>query len=94
VTGIGVEHFNPLLTIMKGMVRAYRWGISPFLVPSCRFAPTCSEYALDALNRFGALRGTYLTTRRVLRCHPWGGSGFDPVPDRTSPGPSPISKQQ
>jgi len=87
------EPFNPVLMILTGLVRAYRWGISPFLTPSCRFAPTCSEYALDALHRFGAFRGTYLTVRRVLRCHPWGGSGYDPVPDGGAPGPSSINKE-
>ncbi len=89
-----IEHFNPLLAIMKGVVHTYRCVISPYLVPSCRFVPTCSEYALDSLSRFGALHGAYLTMRRVLRCHPWGGSGYDPVPDRDSLGPSPISNQQ
>lgn len=61
-------------------VLIYRACISPMLPPSCRFTPTCSQYALEALRRHGALRGTYLTVRRLLRCHPWGGSGYDPVP--------------
>ncbi|GAB2177017.1 membrane protein insertion efficiency factor YidD [Dongia sp. agr-C8] len=61
-------------------VRAYQWFISPLLPPSCRFAPTCSAYAIEALQRHGLIRGAYLTTRRLLRCHPWGGSGYDPVP--------------
>ena len=73
--------FNPFLLVLVGLVRAYRWGISPFLMPSCRFAPSCSEYALDSLLRFGVLRGGYLAVRRILRCHPWGGAGYDPVPD-------------
>ena len=73
--------FNPLLLILVGLVHAYRWGVSPFLMPSCRFAPNCSEYALESLLRFGALRGGYFAARRILRCHPWGGSGYDPVPE-------------
>jgi uncharacterized protein len=54
--------------------------LSPLLGPSCRFLPTCSEYALDALRAHGALRGTWLALRRFCRCHPWGGFGHDPVP--------------
>lgn len=62
-------------------VRAYQWFISPLLPPSCRYEPTCSAYAVDAFQRHGLIRGAYLTTRRLLRCHPWGGCGYDPVPD-------------
>ncbi len=62
------------------LVRAYRLLLSPLLGPRCRYLPTCSEYALEALARHGALRGSLLSLRRVLRCHPWGGSGHDPVP--------------
>ena len=58
----------------------YRAAISPMLPPSCRFTPTCSQYALEALRRHGPFRGSWLTVRRILRCHPWGGSGYDPVP--------------
>ncbi|MCP5152320.1 MAG: membrane protein insertion efficiency factor YidD [Ectothiorhodospiraceae bacterium] len=61
-------------------VRGYRLLLSPVLPASCRYLPTCSEYALEALARHGALRGTWLAMRRVARCHPWGGSGYDPVP--------------
>ena len=78
---MGGSAFNPLLLILVGLVRAYRWGVSPFIIPSCRFAPSCSEYALEALLRLGALRGGYLAVRRILRCHPWGGAGYDPVPE-------------
>lgn len=62
------------------LVQAYRVCLSPLIGPRCRFAPTCSAYALEALAVHGAWRGTMLAVRRVLRCHPWGGSGFDPVP--------------
>lgn len=58
----------------------YRICISPFLPPSCRFTPTCSAYAVEALKKHGPFKGLYLTVRRILRCHPWGGSGYDPVP--------------
>ncbi len=69
--------------ILITLVRAYRLLVSPFLAPSCRFQPTCSAYAVEALRRHGGLRGTWLAIRRIGRCHPWGGSGYDPVPDRS-----------
>jgi hypothetical protein len=59
---------------------AYRYLISPVLGPRCRYLPSCSDYALEALRRHGARRGLGLALRRIGRCHPWGGSGFDPVP--------------
>ena len=58
----------------------YRCCISPLTPPSCRYTPTCSEYAIQALRKHGPLRGMWLALRRILRCHPWGGSGYDPVP--------------
>ena len=58
----------------------YKACISPLTPASCRFVPTCSEYAVEALKKHGPLKGLYLTTKRILRCHPWGGSGYDPVP--------------
>lgn len=61
-------------------VRFYQGAISPHTPASCRFTPTCSEYAVEALRRHGARRGSLLTLRRLARCHPWGGSGYDPVP--------------
>ena len=66
--------------LLRAMVFLYRWTLSPLLGPRCRFLPSCSEYALDALARHGALAGGWLTLRRLARCHPWGGSGYDPVP--------------
>lgn len=62
------------------LVRLYQMFISPLLPASCRFTPTCSSYAIEALRKHGLFRGGYLTIRRLLRCHPWGGSGYDPVP--------------
>ena len=58
----------------------YRTCISPFTPPSCRFTPTCSAYALEALRKHGAIKGLWLAAKRILRCNPWGGSGYDPVP--------------
>jgi putative membrane protein insertion efficiency factor len=60
-------------------IRGYRLLISPLLPPSCRFTPTCSEYAIQAIEKYGALRGFYLATRRLLRCHPFHAGGYDPV---------------
>ncbi len=61
-------------------IQFYRVAISPMLPPSCRYTPTCSEYAMIAIKKYGVIKGGYLTIRRILRCHPWGGSGYDPVP--------------
>ncbi len=61
-------------------IRFYQLSISPLFPPSCRFTPTCSQYAIEAIRLHGPVRGLLLATRRLLRCHPWGGSGYDPVP--------------
>lgn len=66
--------------VLMGLIRFYRRGVSPLTPPSCRYSPTCSAYALEAVDRHGALRGSWLALRRILRCHPWGGDGHDPVP--------------
>ena len=58
----------------------YRGVISPMLPPTCRFTPTCSQYAVEALQKHGPIKGLFLTIKRITRCHPWGGSGYDPVP--------------
>ncbi|MDT8368099.1 MAG: membrane protein insertion efficiency factor YidD [Longimicrobiales bacterium] len=65
------------------LVRFYRVAVSPWTPASCRYTPTCSAYMLDALERFGAWRGGWMGVRRILRCHPWGGCGVDPVPERS-----------
>ncbi|MDR7152290.1 putative membrane protein insertion efficiency factor [Hydrogenophaga palleronii] len=72
---------NVLITLVKG----YRLLLSPWLGSSCRFEPTCSAYALEALNRHGAARGSYLSLRRLGRCHPWCEGGCDPVPEQVPP---------
>ena len=69
-----------LAAMLIPVVRAYRYAVSPLLGPSCRFHPSCSEYAIDALQRHGAWRGGYLAMRRLLRCHPWHPGGHDPGP--------------
>ena len=74
-------NMSPLAYLLSLPVRGYRLFISPFVGWNCRFEPTCSEYALEALRRHGAVRGGWLTLRRLARCHPLGGSGVDNVPD-------------
>ncbi len=66
--------------ILRGLIAGYRYFLSPLLGPSCRFYPTCSEYASEAIERHGALRGTWLALKRILKCHPWHSGGLDPVP--------------
>lgn len=72
-----------LARILIGVVRFYQLAISPWLPAACRYTPTCSAYAIDALREHGAVRGTWLAARRLARCHPWGGFGWDPVPSAT-----------
>lgn len=71
--------------IMLWSIRCYQATLSPLIGMHCRFHPTCSRYAAEAIARFGALRGGILAIRRLARCHPLGGSGYDPVPDSTEP---------
>jgi uncharacterized protein len=66
--------------VAECLIRLYQWVVSPLLGPRCRFYPTCSNYALEAINRYGAIHGGWLTVRRLGRCHPWHPGGFDPVP--------------
>ena len=61
-------------------IRFYQGAISPMFPPSCRYTPTCSHYAIEAIEKHGALKGGLLAIKRICRCHPWGGSGYDPVP--------------
>lgn len=62
------------------LVRIYQVGISPFFPSSCRYQPTCSNYSLEALKKYGLFKGGWLSIKRISRCHPWGGDGYDPVP--------------
>ncbi len=68
------------LLFLKGLIFLYRYTLSSFIGRNCRYLPTCSEYALEALDRFGPIKGGWLAMRRIGRCHPWGGDGYDPVP--------------
>ncbi len=74
-----------LARVMLGAIRFYRRAISPFTPPACRFTPTCSAYAAEAVERHGTMRGGWLAMRRILRCHPFGRYGFDPVPTSHEP---------
>lgn len=76
---------SPLAHIAALPVHAYRLFVSPWLGKNCRFEPTCSAYALEALEKHGAAKGGWLALRRITRCHPWGGQGYDPVPDTRNP---------
>jgi len=66
--------------LLLGPIRVYQYAISPLMVSHCRHYPTCSQYAIEAINRHGALKGFLLAVRRLLRCHPWAEGGYDPVP--------------
>ena len=67
--------------VLTGLIRSYQWAISPLLGPHCRFYPSCSQYAHEAIERHGVARGVWLAIRRVARCHPWHPGGVDPVPE-------------
>lgn len=66
--------------LVVALLRFYQKALSPYFPPACRYIPTCSEYAIQAIQKYGLLRGGWLALKRVLRCHPWGGYGYDPVP--------------
>jgi len=67
--------------VLQGLIRVYQILLSPLLPPSCRYLPSCSDYTIEAIGRHGAIVGVGLAVRRLARCHPWGGSGYDPVPE-------------
>ena len=69
-----------LAKLMLGLIQCYRYAISPLIPPRCRYTPTCSQYALEAIQKYGAVKGGWLAAKRIARCHPWGGHGHDPVP--------------
>jgi putative membrane protein insertion efficiency factor len=75
----GVRRLTVLVS--QVLIRVYQLLLSPLLPPSCRYLPSCSDYAIEAIGRHGAIVGVGLAARRLARCHPWGGSGYDPVPE-------------
>lgn len=66
-------------SLVLGLLRAYKWALSPMFPPSCRYVPTCCEYAMEAVERYGVLRGSWMALRRISRCHPFVKGGYDPV---------------
>jgi len=70
--------------LLIGLVRFYQVAISPHLPSACRYTPTCSQYMIEAIREHGAIRGTWLGIKRLSRCHPWGGCGYDPVPKKNT----------
>jgi uncharacterized protein len=66
--------------LLQALIRAYHYAVSPFFGRRCRFYPSCSEYAFEAIEKYGACRGSWLGLKRILRCHPWNAGGFDPIP--------------
>lgn len=83
----GMRFYLRRLVILP--IRLYQWFISPVLPPACRFHPTCSAYAVEAVLTHGVFRGGWLALRRIVRCHPWCEGGFDPVPPKASTPPKP-----
>lgn len=78
--GKGIETFFSLILI--GFIRLYQITLSPLMGRQCRFTPTCSQYGIEAIKIHGPWRGFFMTIHRILRCNPWGGSGYDPVPEK------------
>ncbi|MDX1907161.1 MAG: membrane protein insertion efficiency factor YidD [Bacteroidia bacterium] len=75
------KNLNRILSFpLVALVWTYKAVVSPFAPSTCRYSPSCSRYAIEALQKYGPLKGSWLAARRILRCHPWGGSGYDPVP--------------
>src|SRR5271166_5273882 len=81
-----MRQFAKLVTLQ--VLRGYKWAISPLFLPSCRYVPTCSEYAMEAVERYGVLRGVLMASWRVLRCHPFARGGYDPVVKDPNTAPS------
>lgn len=77
--------FSPLRAVLIGLLKLYRFTISPLYGQVCRYHPTCSAYALEAVTLHGGLKGSWLAVRRIARCHPWAAGGYDPVPGTATP---------
>ena len=85
--GVALQPMEKIKNILRqlliapfiGLIQLYRWVISPWLGPKCRYTPTCSQYAMDALRKHGMMKGLWKALHRISRCHPWGGSGYDPA---------------
>lgn len=67
-------------SVMIGLIKVYQWTFSPLIGKACRYTPTCSNYGIEAIRKYGPIKGGWLTLKRILSCNPWGGSGYDPVP--------------
>jgi putative membrane protein insertion efficiency factor len=82
-----------LKTLLLALLRGYKAVLSPFLPPACRYVPTCSEYAVEAIERYGAFRGSAMAMWRVLRCHPFVRGGYDPMPWNDAPAATPTNRR-
>ena len=80
VNNLLINFFKLLAIPLILLIKIYQLLISPLFPPSCRFTPTCSHYTIEALKKYGILKGGWLGFKRIIKCHPWGGSGYDPVP--------------
>jgi hypothetical protein len=80
-------------SLLIALIKVYQKCISPFFPDCCRYTPSCSQYGIEALRLHGALKGSWLTIKRICRCHPWGGSGYDPVPLPTPHTPLPKERK-
>lgn len=76
------KYQNEMQSLLIALIKVYRYALSPFLGPHCRFTPSCSSYAIEALQQHGLLKGGGLSIKRLMRCHPWSEGGYDPVPPR------------
>jgi uncharacterized protein len=81
---IALRQKSVVKALLIALLRAYQLLISPLFPPCCRYSPSCSRYAMEAVGTHGAIKGSWLILKRLLRCHPWGGYGFDPVPEAAS----------
>jgi putative membrane protein insertion efficiency factor len=79
--------------VAKFLIRVYQTTLSPLLGPACRFHPSCSQYALEAIDRFGCRKGGWLAVKRLCRCHPWHPGGYDPVPESLRPAATPTPQR-